>query len=121
MNTNKKIAVVVMVLTVILAVFLYGTEYSSSADPEQLADTLTEYIFGDDIKVQVVQTKRIDNYMMVLFTDTRYDNFLGLARLKGGAKSTLASNCGQLRKWHWRQQGFPLYYWPGKICSNLRR
>jgi len=84
MNTNKKIAVVVMALSVILAVFLYGTEYSSSADPEQLADTLTEYIFGDDIKVQVVQTKRIDNHMMVLFTDTRYDNFLGLARLKRG-------------------------------------
>lgn len=84
MNTNKKIAVVVMALSVILAVFLYGTEYSSSADPEQLADTLTEYIFGDDIKVQVVQTKRIDNHMLVLFTDERYDNFLGLARLKGG-------------------------------------
>ena len=100
MNTNRKIAVAIMVLSVILAAWLYGTEYYTSSNPDKIEDTLTAYISGDDIrtgtgsspqlfvfhdlKAEVVQTKKIGNSMIVLFTDGKLDNFLGLARFKRG-------------------------------------
>ncbi|WP_425807532.1 hypothetical protein ACHOLT_09440 [Desulfitobacterium sp. Sab5] len=84
MNKYRKIAIAIIVLTVILAFWLYGTEYSSSAEPQKISETLTDYLFNDDVQVTVIQTEKIDNRMLVSFTDKRYENFMGLAVFKRG-------------------------------------
>jgi hypothetical protein len=84
MNKHRKIAIVIMILSMVIAFWLYGMEYSTSSDPQEISETLTEYIFNDDVQVQFVQKKIIRNHMLVLFTDERYENFIGFAVFKRG-------------------------------------
>jgi len=84
MKNSRKTAIAIMVLAAVLAFGLYGTEYSTSAQSQNLSATLSEYIFHDDVEAEVIETKKIGNHLLVLFTDQRYKNFMGLAVFKQG-------------------------------------
>lgn len=73
-----------MCLSVLLSVWLYGTEYSTSDEPQKISKTLTDYIFKEDVQVSVVESKKLGNRMLVSFTDKRYEKFMGLAVFKRG-------------------------------------
>lgn len=83
-NKYKLVASVIMILTIILTIWIYGKEYSANDNPESLSETITEYIFNDDVNAQVVHIKKIGNRMLVSFTDNRYKDLIGLAVFKRG-------------------------------------
>lgn len=84
MNKYRKIAIVIMAISVILTFWLYGSEFSTHNDVKDIANILSEYIFNDDVQASVVKTKIINNHMVVLFTDERFENFIGLAVFQRG-------------------------------------
>lgn len=84
LKLNKVISILVIFITLGVAYLYYGNTYSLRSD-SGLADAISEYIFNQDIKAEVELIHKEDEWLYVVFSDSRYgDYFKGLARLKHG-------------------------------------
>jgi hypothetical protein len=83
---NKKIlAVALLLITFGLIYLYYGDTYEILADSEKLEGAVSNYIFNDDVNVEVELIQQENGWMYVVFSDLQYgNNFKGLARLKRG-------------------------------------
>ncbi len=82
---NKILSIIILIITVGLMYLYYEDTYSISSNSDELGNAISDYIFTENLKAEVVLIQKENNWMYVLFTDKRYGNsFKGLARLKRG-------------------------------------
>jgi hypothetical protein len=82
---NRILAVVILLITFGLIYLYYGDTYKITDDSDKLEDAVSNYIFNDNVNVEVELIQQESGWMYVVFTDRQYgNNFKGLARLKRG-------------------------------------
>lgn len=82
---TKLISVLILLVTITLTVLIYGVTYHLTEEQDKLAAAISEYIPDQLVKAEVKLVHKEDDWMYVIFSDSRYgESFMGLALLNRG-------------------------------------